>query len=381
MASEFHYFPRLPTKIRQEIWSYYLLPRVIEVPVVRSVYKPSAEEVKIGEISLALDVMSARRAAHEVAVALGRNELVTASETLSLQTMWSQPGIDTLHLNWKGTYGESLDSLSDQIPLPELLNMAARCNVTISVPCAVFHDFLAEDKAFSDDSDDEDWYPTGKDKLEDPRAQDVLAFTQCSLGTCSVVIATVHLHVDEQAALQSGLFRYDQDIQLVDVYELDMIKRYRDLWASHAEMRDPTPGSLFKIFLDQKTFDRRVQLWLRGAMHLMLWMAWFDPKNGDDPMFHFPSPASIRLTRLNALCSPLLEYAQRYTESYAQHNGTPSRKFSPRHEWVLRKKEEVPKLMPKIMFKHCSRGDCPKRPAPSDTTQAENWRLPERSIP
>ncbi|KAK5990058.1 hypothetical protein PT974_08321 [Cladobotryum mycophilum] len=151
-------------------------------------------------------------------------------------------------------------------------------------------------------------------------------------GPCYATLYVIVLHLEDEVAARSGLFSPDDRIKLVDVDDAETIRSYFDLWASNVKDKDLMSGVTFNIILSRETFLARVNTWLETANFTLLAAAWLDARKqkshlGDDA-------ENIWIPRIR--------------NGHVPHHvmNTPNAD----HEWVRRTREELPTLVPKIMF-------------------------------
>jgi hypothetical protein len=232
----FHHFPRLPTELREEIWSFCLPHRVSEMdePVSWMVYDAFwRSKVELPCSLRSTSISNARppllatvcRESRRVVLRSGNwssvleeasgdrpPEAERVSKTLADDDYWQDPLRDSAHLNWTKDYEPYLDLPTDGHPLHSLVWEAKLVNRSASIMLGYMSDNLIERWPF----DTLNYVLQTLPESRHEEHQDLAALRK--LPEWLVVVKVIVIHLDFASAARTGLFGLmgDQFVQVVD---------------------------------------------------------------------------------------------------------------------------------------------------------------------
>jgi hypothetical protein len=231
----FHFFPRLPIELREEIWRYCLPHRVSEMdyPIDWMVYGSSDPKDKLPCSLRWTSICNARppllatvcRESRRVALRSGNWSSVLEEESgdrppeadwqaanLVIDDYWQDPSRDSAQLNWTTYYEAELYCPTDGHPLNSLVWEAKLVNGSASIMLGYMSDYMIEREPF----DTMTWVLQSLPEDRREEQQDLAALRL--LLEWLVVVRVVVIHLDFTQAARTGLFGLlgDKFVQVVD---------------------------------------------------------------------------------------------------------------------------------------------------------------------
>jgi hypothetical protein len=362
MATEFIYFPKLPTEIRYKIWEFCMPDqRVMELDFFQS------EEVgvtcAVGETawtnSLPPTISKICRESRKIAFEQG-NFLwePLGAESLSnvpiwefcvnpVPNPWFSPKRDIVQISWDSDY----DGLYD-VPrggpntypvFIALAKMAQGASIMSSMLLPL-----------QENDDYTDWHYWPKSKTKE------WVFLR-ELKDCNVVLKVVSIHTTDKLVIDSGLFgSLETPVQLVSASEHKTIRRMYDLWRNTPpQMGDHSDNSLKRDTEAEKAFDElintqdawgsRVNKWKVELEQAWLWDEWCI-KRSEESLDTINAPANLWACGIQPGMHPGIHTLgpDRRRAYVAAHE------FDRTHSWVKEVLDNMPKFRPVVMFRYCT---------------------------
>ena len=284
---------------------------------------------------------------------------------------WIQPGRDeVVHLHWTPAthvddFAESWTEMEKRDRAVELLWwLRRRMRIErVSIVADVVCPFRG------------DWVRLGNVAIQDTEAVVALGREVPVGGEYEVVLEMVTVHVRLDAAVKSGLFGVagDERVKLVGVDDWDGIERFAALWREYGSGLDEETGKLFEEIRDREAFTMRVEKWRRDVIKPWIWHQWRACRwkedlpvdrvwKGRNRWVDAPGPAVTDAG------------LPTWDPNGERRWGIDIEVREPNEDdlWVKEELENMPRFVPKIMFRLCG-GECylpePERPR-------LRWRLP-----
>ncbi len=344
MATEFHFFPRLPPELRRLIWEFCLPHRVVEIESLSFDVQGSHSSCKFYATSeanarppLVTAVCQESRAlAFETGDFLVNSPTVESDDPDAwyfvmnlLPNTWYNPKTDILQLNWVPVYRPMYDSAGD--PVRFLVQESRACQGA-SIWAELLLDF----------SEPNTTQFTG-----------LLAWRDDSATTLSslwgrkeyyVVHFAVSIHVSQAQAAESGVFGRlaEERVKLVEVDDLELIERFYNLYRQGPQ-EDTRPQAHFDRMLNRtEEFRWDIKKWEDEVELLWMWTDYFYWKK--------------------TLSTDAGEYAPARTMGmWETDEEVPLRRPRKpnRDHWLIQKlTAEVPKFRSVVMFRLCPQNEC-----------------------
>lgn len=254
-----------------------------------------------------------------------------------VRPLWVQPRSDVLHLNWdRGNIDD--DMLGAESAIPHFFALAKRQNMVPSVRSdAVLFFRVSKDQDDPYDSD-------GPESFEDYDfwSDDKVLLVHNADRPVFVAIVLIVIHVTEEDAIASGLFGFlgDERIKMVDVDDVPTLQAYRELWAAKVGDKDPAPDIYFEHMLAHDKFQQKVAVWKEEARLELFAEVWNEARGAGFSGIENPSSLWV---------PPVKE-----GENPSKNPSKPLTQPNIDHPWVRQQLAQLPEVVPKIMFRHCT---------------------------
>jgi hypothetical protein len=354
-------FMQFPLEIRRMIWKECLPRRVIEFERRTHNRDTVCQRTRTTSTNLKIPAL-AHVCSESRAVVLESGGSWTTLEFD--KTGWLNPDRDVIFQHWKrkdGTHAEGVHfcdwddmiSANRKSAIPNVLQFRGRCQgmgVTADNFC-VFYPSLNNRPEETPWQKGASWLIYHFDDYR--KSNEWLV----SMDMCII-------HASPEAGRRSGLFALmgDAPVQLVDVADVERIALFRQLWASAC----PEDLEAECFFASVKGLPKRVQRWREKVEAVWVYNDWF--KAYQTRFKHVSNPKEIwlghRRRRKGGRCNRLRpEYLStshrrgpRYYDDYDLSYDVDLDQFSLNkdHSFVRDSLAAMPRLLPKIMFRHCT---------------------------
>lgn len=289
---QFHYFPRLPKEIRELIWECCLPNRIAEYDGpwhlldgfrVRQACHPKSS---MRENSRLPAIAAVNFESRQVVMRSGTWMKIEDQGAPWLKSIWVQPRIDVLHLNWvRHCWMVEAHSFGNRswFEVESFVCKVSELGMgQLSITADVIHPFRLDMLA----DDYHNYVSPNSLDLEVPSSpddEDVADFASLAgraeeiPRVLHVAMAAVSLHVSREAASKSGLFGLlgDAPVQMVDVNDNARLERFETFYNNNAieKEKEPKVQILFDLFKTSQ-FRDAVALWKEIAESMLLSEYW-----------------------------------------------------------------------------------------------------------